>query len=359
MSKIKLGVVGLGVIADAVHLPQILAEPRFEITAICDLDELLLAEMGAKLNIPEKQRYLDYREMIDCAELDAVDIATSNDAHFEIAKYAVDAGKAYSLEKPITLDYAEAKILAEATKEKGLKSFICFSYRYKSAARYAKYLIEENNKIGEITHVNAQYYQAWALPDAKVDLVWRFIKERTGSGALGDLGSHMLDLVPFITGLDFLNVVSQLSTYVTERKKVDSDEIAKVDVDDHANFLIDTAQNATVSFEISRLAFGRGNYQRIEIYGTKGALVYQLDATSDSDELFEIVENERGHRVETRMSIPAEFTKVQMSDYADVIKGQGDNLNASIVDGASNQYYLDRIVEAAELGQSLSLVREE
>lgn len=352
--KIKIGLVGLGMIANAVHIPGVLEDERLEITAICDLNPDLLTEIGDRLDIPVEKRYLKYQDLISDDAVDLVDIATSNDAHYQIAVESVNQNKPYCIEKPITLNYDEAKSLSELTQSKQIKSMVCFSYRYKAAARYCKYLLETEKKIGKITHINAQYYQAWALPNANVDFVWRFEKSKTGSGALGDLGSHLLDLVQFMTGLDYQGVTAQLGTMYHQRKRLNSDEFAEVDVDDYANFLIDTDDEASISFEISRLAFGRGNYQKIEIYGTEGALIYKLDEQPDIDELQEIIVTEAGNYIKN-LKIPEQFNKKQMSALADLMAEAGDGLSANIEAGLVNQYYLDQIINSSEQKKYIQL----
>ena len=124
----------------------------------------------------------------------------------------------------------QADHLAQVTKERGVKSMVCFSYRFKASARYAKDLIERG-LIGDIYHVDMQYYQAWGLPMCNTPLVWRFEQKHTGSGALGDLGSHALDLVRFVTGKEYKRLISHTGTFVHEREKLDSSGMGKVDVD--------------------------------------------------------------------------------------------------------------------------------
>lgn len=185
---IRIGSVGLGGIWTGVHEPGIRRSPDLELVAICDIDEEKLKAAGEKYGIDEAHRFVDYHDLINCPDVDAVDICTSNDAHFEIGMAAVEAGKPYDIEKPITMTAEEADILANATKEKGIKNMVCFSYRFKAAARYARDLIAQG-KIGKVYHVDMQYFQAWGLPRVDCPLAWRFIKNRTGAGALGDLGA--------------------------------------------------------------------------------------------------------------------------------------------------------------------------
>ena len=224
---IRVGSVGVGAIWGGVHEPGIAKSPDLTLVAICDIDEKKLEAVGEKYGIPPQYRFTDYRDLVNCDIVDAVDICTSNDAHFKVAMAAVEAGKPFNLEKPITLTAEEADILAKAAQEKNVKNMVCFSYRFKAAARYAKDLIAQG-KIGRVYHVNMQYFQAWGLPRANCPLVWRYVKSRTGTGALGDLGSHALDLVRFVTNKEYTRVVGHTGTYVHERPLLDGKGVGKV-----------------------------------------------------------------------------------------------------------------------------------
>ena len=269
---------------------------------------------------------------------------------------AVEAGKPFNLEKPITLTAEEADILAKAAQEKNVKNMVCFSYRFKAAARYAKDLIAQG-KIGRVYHVNMQYFQAWGLPRANCPLVWRYVKSRTGTGALGDLGSHALDLVRFVTNKEYTRVVGHTGTYVHERPLLDGKGVGKVDVDDFSNYMADMEDEISVSFQITRFAYGRGNYQRMEIYGSEGAIVYSLDATPAGIDEIEVCSgdiNADAH-VFNHLPIPQQYFCDQMQSFADIVNGTGDGLAANIKDGQANQHLLDAIVESAEKGTWLSL----
>lgn len=123
---IRVGSVGLGGIWSGVHQPGIDRSPDLELTAICDIDETKLNETGDRLGIDPAHRFLDYRDLVNCPDVDAVDICTPNDVHFSVAMAAVEAGKPYDVEKPVTMTAEEADILAKATEEKGLPN-ICAS----------------------------------------------------------------------------------------------------------------------------------------------------------------------------------------------------------------------------------------
>ena len=347
---LRVGSVGLGSISHGVHIPGILACPEeMKLVAICDIDPVRLKERAEEYGIPEDHCFTDYRDLINCPDVDIVDISTPNDVHARIAEYAAKAGKSYGVEKPITLNESEAKSLYEVTKACGVRSMVYFSYRYKAAARYARKLIADG-KLGRIYHINAQYYHAGGLPEADRPLVWRFDKKRTGTGALGDLGCHVMDLASFITGEEYTKVLSHLTTFVHDRRLLDGSGRARVDVDDHADVLAEMDGGASASFQISRVATGRGNYQRVEIYGDKGVLLYKLDEKRDGKDVLEFMDNSSQDKQYVKLRIPKEFTVKQMQCYAQEMLGKGDGLNATIGDGLRNQILMDAVVRSSEEG---------
>ena len=180
----RVGSVGIGGISRGVHLPGIAKSPDLELVAVCDLKPERMAYAREAYGIAEDHCFADYHQLINCPDVDVVDISTSNNAHFEVAKAAIEAGKPYCLEKPVTLTAEEADILAKMTAERGLPSMVCFSYRFKAAARYAKELVEKG-LLGEIYHVYMQYLQGGGGPSYDLPRSWRYQKSLTGTGALG------------------------------------------------------------------------------------------------------------------------------------------------------------------------------
>lgn len=343
---IRVGTVGLGGIANGVHLPGIRKSPDLTLVALCDIDAGALRAAQEEYGIDDAHCFTDYRALIACPDVDAVDICTPNDSHVAIAMAAVEAGKPYSLEKPIALKQEEAGKLAAASREKDIPNMVCFSYRFKAAARYARDMIQ-SGAIGRIYHVNMQYLQAWGLPDVDCPLVWRFVRSRTGTGALGDLGSHAIDLAQFVSQSSYESVVTQMDTFVKERKLPEGGGTGMVDVDDSCNFMAQMKNGASASFQISRFAFGRGNYQRMEIYGSQGAVVYTLDARPGEDEI-EICAGPayRDTNVFTKLPVPDRYKADQMQAFADIISGGGDGLTATIRDGYENQRVLDAVEQS-------------
>ena len=298
--------------------------------------------------IREDHCFADYHDLIACPDVDVIDISTSNNAHFEVAKAAIEAGKPFCLEKPVTLTAEEADILAKAAQEKVIPNMVCFSYRFKAAARYAKELVEKG-MLGDIYHVYMQYLQGGGGPSYDLPRSWRYQKKLTGTGALGDLGCHALDLVSFVTGKNYRKAVGHTDTYVTQRRLEEGEGYGPVDVDDFCHYLMEMDGKTSANFSVTRFAYGRGNYQRMEIYGSKGGLVYSLDVTPGVDELevcFGYPYDRSG--IYTKLPIPQRFQCDQMQSFADILNGCSDGMAATIQDGCRIQHALDVIIRSAE-----------
>lgn len=356
MSKIRVGSIGLGGICAGAHLPGLHECGDTEIYALCDIDKERVRLMGERYGVDKSRWFYDYRDLIACEGVDAVDICTPNHLHFDIAMAATEAGKPFACEKPVCLNGEQADRLAEAVARAKVKTMICFSYRYKAAARYARELIERG-LIGRVYHADMQYAQAWGLPVFEAKRVWRFDKAQAGSGALGDLGCHALDLVRFITGQEYTRVTAHDGTFIHSRKALTGDDSLPVDVDDFSNYSASLSGGGAACFRITRFAYGRGNYQRLEIYGDKGGLVYELDADGDGkDELCACLEpiGKETHRY-TRLPIPNRCKCGQMQSFADILLGKPDGLSATIEDARVNQHTLDAILLSAREGRSVDI----
>ena len=351
MAPIRVGSIGIGGISRHVHLPGIDRSPDLQLVAVCDIDPKALEYAQEKYGIKPENCFRDYRDLVNCPEVDAVDITTPNYLHFEMAMAAVQAGKPYDVEKPMTMDAKQADVLAKATAEAGVKSMVCFSYRYMSAARYARDLIQ-TGILGKVYHVDMQYYQAWGLPIFGTPKLWRFDGPLTGSGALGDLGSHGLDLVRFVTGQEYTRIVGHTDTFVKERPDLATGKPAPIDVDDFSNALADMDGGTAVTLRITRFGYGRGNYQTMEIYGDKGALVYTLDEKGENEDTLRVCLDPLGRENHqfTLVRIPERYHMDQMQSFADLLKGCGDGLSATVEDGRSNMHVVDAVLASARDG---------
>jgi len=229
----------------------------------------------------------DWRRVLQREDVDLVDICTPGDTHAEIASAALAAGKHVLVEKPMANTVAEAETMAAAAAEaqrRGVRSMVGFTYRRVPALQLARQLIAEG-RIGHVRQVRAQYLQDWAA-DAQAPLSWRMDKERAGSGALGDIGAHIVDLTQFLTGERFGQVSGLLNTFVQERPVAEEfsglhgvagTERGPVTVDDATIITARLAGGATVAMEATRMAWGRKNAMRIEISGSAGSIAFDFE----------------------------------------------------------------------------------
>jgi predicted dehydrogenase len=221
-----------------------------------------------------------------------------------------------------------------------------------------------DGKLGKIQQVRAVYLQDWLTDDA-CPWLWRMDSKACGSGAHGDLNAHLIDMTRFLTGLDFSEVVSMRETFIKQRKKPDGKGMGKVDVDDAFLFLAKLSNGATASYEATRVAAGRKNYNRIEINGTQGSLVWNFERMNEL-EYFSYDDEPRVQGFRTIMCmngaahpyagaywpdghiIGYEHTFVNtLRDFLVALKA-GTEFRPDFRDGVANQEVLDAAVRSAE-----------
>ena len=223
----------------------------------------------------------DWRDVVSRKDIDIVDIATPGDSHAEIAIEAAKAGKVVLCEKPLANTVKEAEKMLAAVTKAGVIHMICHNYRRAPAVMLARQLIEEG-KLGRLYHFRGTYLQDW-VADPSVPLVWRLRKEAAGSGALGDIASHSLDLARFLVG-EITEVTGALETFVKERPLPENPKKkGKVTVDDASASVVRFDNGALGTIEASRFATGRKNYNRFEINGSKGSVVFNLERMNELD----------------------------------------------------------------------------
>jgi predicted dehydrogenase len=233
----------------------------------------------------------DWKVLLRRDDIQVIDICTPGDSHCEIAIAALDAGKHVLCEKPLANTVDEAVAMAAAAGRaatRGIRSMVAFNYRRVPAIALARQLVADG-RLGTIRHIRAQYLQDW-LVDPEFPLTWRMDKSRAGSGALGDIGAHIIDTAQFITGDRLTGVSALTETFVTERPVAESaaglsaaggTERGPVTVDDAALFLARTEGGATAVFEATRFATGRKNALRIEVNGSAGSLAFDFEAMNE------------------------------------------------------------------------------
>jgi predicted dehydrogenase len=231
----------------------------------------------------------DWRALLERDDVQLIDVCTPGDSHAEISIAALQAGKHVLCEKPLANTVAEAEAMAAAAaraQARGVRSMVGFNYRRVPALALARELIA-SGRVGEIRHFRASYLQDW-LADPAFPLTWRLQKEHAGSGALGDLGAHIVDLAQYLTGQLISGVSGVTATFVAERPVPGGDgrsgvspATGPVTVDDAVACTARLESGALATFEATRFASGRKNALRIEVYGARGSLAFDLERLNE------------------------------------------------------------------------------
>jgi predicted dehydrogenase len=198
-------------------------------------------------------------------------------------------------EKPLANTVKDAERMLAAVTKAGVTHMICHNYRRIPAVMLAKQLIAEG-QLGEIRHFRGTYLQDW-ITDPKFPMVWRLDKKQAGSGALGDLAAHSIDLARFLVG-EISEVAGDMKTFVKTRPLPDNPKkTGRVTVDDAATSLVRFRNGAIGTIEATRMAAGRKNYNRFEINGSRGSLAFDLERMNELEVYFESdPANARGFR---------------------------------------------------------------
>jgi predicted dehydrogenase len=317
----------------------------------------------------------DWKAVVEREDVQLVDICTPGSSHAEIATAALAAGKHVLCEKPLANTVAEARAMAAAARTAraaGVRSMVGFNYRRVPAATFARDLVAAG-RIGTVRHVRAQYLQDWIV-DPEFPLVWRLRSEEAGSGALGDIGAHIVDLTQFVTGQRLVGVNAMLETFVRRRPLPEASAglsaaagsgggTGEVTVDDAALFLGRLDGGAIASYEATRFATGRKNALRIEVNGSTGSLAFDverlnelefLDGTEDAElqGFRRVVVTESTHPYLSAWYPPGHvlgwgdtFTH-EVKDLVDAIAAGQDPL-PSFEDGLQVQLVLDAVQRSA------------
>lgn len=274
------------------HSNAFLQAPRFfdmdvepVMKVICGTDPKGTEEAAQQFGWQEAS--CDWEAVVNRPDIDIVDISSPGNLHAPMAIAATKAGKHIICEKPLANTVKEAEQMLAAVQKAGVKHMCGFTYRFNPAVITIKKMIERR-ELGEIFHVRACYQQDWIV-DPEFPVNWRLKKATAGSGALGDIGAHITDLAQYLVG-DVAEVASAMTTFIEKRPTADaqatiasknvnkSKKMDTVDVDDAAVWVARFAKGKTLgTFEATRFAPGRRNYNCIEIYGSKGSIVWNQE----------------------------------------------------------------------------------
>jgi predicted dehydrogenase len=247
-----------------------------DLIAVAGRNEEATAE--AQKRYGYQRYYTDWRKLIEDPYVQVFDNGGPNDAHAEPCIAAAQAGKHVFCEKPLARTAEEAKSMLDAVQKAGVKHMVAFNYRFAPALIQAKKLID-SGALGRIFHFRAQYLQEWII-DPNFERVWRLDKSVAGSGALGDLGSHIIDLGRFLVG-EPKRVMAMTKTFIPERPLPGGGGMGKVDVDDAFVSLFEFENGAIGTLEASRFAQGRKNHEVLEINGEKGSISFNMERMNE------------------------------------------------------------------------------
>ncbi|MEH0845458.1 Gfo/Idh/MocA family oxidoreductase [Micromonospora sp. CPCC 205711] len=350
---------------------------RARMAMICGRDAQKVADAADRLGWDAYTT--DWRALVASDEIDVVDICTPGDSHAEIALAALAAGKHVLCEKPLANTVSEARAMTAAAataRAAGVRSMCGFNYRRVPAVALMRQLVAEG-RLGVIRHVRAAYLQDWIV-DPQFPLVWRLQRDKAGSGALGDIGAHIIDLTQYVTGQRITGVSAVTETFVKERPlpagasglaaQADGNGTGTgpVTVDDAAVFVARLEDGPLATYEASRFATGRKNALRVEINGSLGTVVFDLerlnelefyDATRPAAEqgFTRILVTEAEHPYMSAWWPPGHiigyehsFTH-QMRDFVEAV-ATGADPTPSFADALQVQLVLDAVTRSAELG---------
>lgn len=279
MRTLRVGIIGAGGIARNHHLPSYRRCTGVDVVAAADVSEAALGPLCEQHD--GVRPYTDYREMLDREELDIVSICTSNDAHHPAAMAAMERGIDVFCEKPLALNYSQACEMFEAARLHGTRTGVNFSHRRTPASRLAREIIA-SGALGTVHQVIA-VYAAGGAGYAERPGTWRNVRERAGYGGLGDMGSHIVDMVRWWLDAEVTTLCAQTGTLVADRLDRDTLRPFRVTTEDQGQILASFSNGAMGYLYGGYVFTGRGYDQRIEVYGSEGGLMYSQHRSYELD----------------------------------------------------------------------------
>jgi predicted dehydrogenase len=244
----------------------------------------------------------DWRALVSAKDIDVVDIGTPNDTHFDIAIEAARHGKMVLCEKPLAMNVEQAEEMTRAVEMAGVPNMVWFNYRRVPAIALAKQIIDEG-RIGKSFHYRATYLQDWTIsPDVPQGgaALWRLDVNAAGSGVTGDLLAHSIDTAMWLNG-PIVRVAAMTKTFVTERVHAVTGAVQPVGIDDACMFLAEFANGSMGTFESTRYARGRKNFNTFEMNGEEGSVYFDLEEP-EYLQFFEYKQQQSGKKVESHLT---------------------------------------------------------
>lgn len=273
-----MGLVGTSWWAEAMYLPALAGHPIGRIEAICGREIGRTHDVATRWAIPSA--YTDWATMFASGEIDAVIVASPNETHYDITMAALERGLAVLCEKPLGLNVGEAQRMADTARERGAITMVPFTYRFMPTNRFVKQLIIEGY-VGRPYHLSMRYFAGYGRDGA---YAWRFDEARAGSGILGDLGSHWLDMAGWFLG-EVTSVSAHSDRFVARGPRPDSTTYTRAE--DSAVILASFESGASATLQVSAVCWEGtpfGQIHELDLHGSGGT----LHAVNDWDAVQEV-----------------------------------------------------------------------
>lgn len=290
-SELKAPEIGVGMLGYAfmgkahsnafLKLPYMMYPPPMipKLVAIAGRNEQAVAEAASRYGY--QGYYTDWRKMLEDDRIQLFDNGGPNDAHADPCIMAAQKGIHILCEKPLARTAQEAKTMLDAVEKAGVKHMVAFNYRFVPAVRLIRNLID-SGALGKIYHFRAVYLQEWIMPHYGQNMIWRLNKKVAGSGAIGDLGAHIIDLAHYLVG-GIKSIAAYEKTFIKERNLADGSGKGIVDVDDAFVAALEFENGALGTLESTRFAGGRKNFNNFEINAEKGSIHFNLERLNELD----------------------------------------------------------------------------
>ncbi|ANQ19700.1 MULTISPECIES: Gfo/Idh/MocA family protein [Vibrio] len=282
MKSLSIGMIGTGYMGKAHAIAYRNAGAVFPLSASikCEfLADINLTQAKVKAEEFGFNRYTDdWQLLVSDPLIDIVDICAPNFLHKDIALLAIKNGKHVYSEKPLALNSEDAKIMTLAAEAAGVKTLVGFNYIKNPTIQLAKQIIE-NGEIGDVVHFRGTFNEDY-LADENTSFSWRLQREFSGTGALGDMGSHIINMAQFLVS-PISSLCADMSTIYTTRYEPNDPIPKNVENDDQVHMMVRFKSGAIGTIESSRIAWGRKNSLWFEVTGTKGTIIYDQERLSE------------------------------------------------------------------------------
>ncbi|HEX9252205.1 MAG TPA: Gfo/Idh/MocA family oxidoreductase [Ignavibacteriaceae bacterium] len=333
MEKVKIGVIGLGGVAQLVHLPNFAKIPNAELTAVAETNKNRLLTISDKFNV--KQRYSNYKDMLEKSDIQAVIIATPTSTHKDIAIDCFKAGKDVLIEKPMARTYQEAKQIFEAAKKSKKILMVGMNLRYRPDTMLLRSFIN-SNEIGEPFYVKCGWIRKQSSSEK-----WFTKKEESGGGVITDLGIHIMDLALWLLGYPEISSVSAQNFHHNTKN-----------VEDTSISCIKCNNKAVINMEVSWSLPVEKNHFFLDVFGTKGSF------SSNPFRLYKKVENDYINLTPTQVDTPTVLLKKsylnELKSFIGAIIGLNPNFSTG-EEAMQRMKIIEAMYESAEKRQEIKL----